>query len=328
MGWKNFNIRKLNREESEDIEKKRIKRDHKVNWITAVVIFILVLCVVASCIVFIHTCSSDLKHERANEEWHENTCNVYLLSHVVDTTKNLGVFLLKNNNGTVDTLRNSSILSKNEVDRIINGQKIVMERQDAMVQDMRQESNNLINKMNGWLAFWLGIMAVIGVFVPVALQFKLYRERRDEDLEYKEKLDERTNEFEKRSRSLEYATLVRNFQYVFDSPEIRTKEFKGSVLEGIWKEIVGKLRDIIEDYLTHRCDTKAIQDLTVALVLTTNVLSLIRSFTPRKIRNVSGFISETTGIINAINGLESDKENIRKRLEDYYDRLRAFRITW
>lgn len=39
--------------------------------------------------------------------------------------------------------------------------------------DLRQETNNVIEKQNGWFSFWLGILALVGALLPVIIQIKV-----------------------------------------------------------------------------------------------------------------------------------------------------------
>ncbi len=73
------------------------------------------------------------------------------------------------------------LIPLSEITKIRTIQRQIYKREDQLTDDIRQETNNIINKMNGWLSFWMGIIAIIGVFVPIALQLKLYRENRDND---------------------------------------------------------------------------------------------------------------------------------------------------
>lgn len=40
------------------------------------------------------------------------------------------------------------------------------------INDVRQETNNIINKINGWLSFWLAIVALIGGVIPILISWK------------------------------------------------------------------------------------------------------------------------------------------------------------
>lgn len=45
--------------------------------------------------------------------------------------------------------------------------------------DIRQETNNVINKLNGWFSFWMGILALVGVLIPAILQLKIQYDNKE-----------------------------------------------------------------------------------------------------------------------------------------------------
>lgn len=51
-------------------------------------------------------------------------------------------------------------------------QKSKKEEYAEGINDVRQETNNIINKINGWLSFWLAILALIGGVLPVVIGWK------------------------------------------------------------------------------------------------------------------------------------------------------------
>lgn len=52
--------------------------------------------------------------------------------------------------------------------------------QDNVISDLRQESNNIINKFNGWLGFWTAILAIFGGVIPMVLQYILREKSKKE----------------------------------------------------------------------------------------------------------------------------------------------------
>lgn len=53
--------------------------------------------------------------------------------------------------------------------------KLVEDRQCESISDLRQESNNIINKVNGWLGFWIALLALFGSILPLIIQYTLYK---------------------------------------------------------------------------------------------------------------------------------------------------------
>ena len=67
--------------------------------------------------------------------------------------------------------------SLNETVKEIRAHISLIERpQEHFIADIRQEVNNCIEKYNGWLAFWISILAVLCGIIPVLLQYRLYKD--------------------------------------------------------------------------------------------------------------------------------------------------------
>lgn len=53
--------------------------------------------------------------------------------------------------------------------------EMVEDRQKDIVSDLRQETNNVINKVNGWLGFWIALLALFGGILPMIIQYILFK---------------------------------------------------------------------------------------------------------------------------------------------------------
>lgn len=51
--------------------------------------------------------------------------------------------------------------------------------QENTLNDFRQETNNIINKLNGWFAFWIAILAILGGIIPLIIQYAQYKKSED-----------------------------------------------------------------------------------------------------------------------------------------------------
>lgn len=186
----------------------------------------------------------------------------------------------------VDTIYNiDSLLTQEDLQTILMMQQTILSRQNLLVDDIRQETNNTINKMNGWLALWLGVMAIIGVFVPIALQFKLTEDSRKEIENIKNKFDTETisikHKFdaytenikssfkqsednhkkeleqllaESRRNILEhnFARVVatsRNIHHIIDNKEYKDQVWRKAILQDNWSDIIGLLKLYIEAFV-------------------------------------------------------------------------------
>ena len=60
--------------------------------------------------------------------------------------------------------------------------------------DLRQETNNVIDKQNGWLSFWIAILALLGALLPLLIQMNMQQDQRhkfeEEKKEIRSVLDE------------------------------------------------------------------------------------------------------------------------------------------
>ena len=70
---------------------------------------------------------------------------------------------------------------------IYASQITIVKSQDTLINDLRQETNNNIDKINALISCWVGIMGLLGVFVPLILQFRLHHtdKRLRDDLDKK-----------------------------------------------------------------------------------------------------------------------------------------------
>lgn len=60
-------------------------------------------------------------------------------------------------------------------------------QQENTLADIRQESNNIINKFNGWLGFWIAILAIFGGVIPLVIQYVL---KQKAEKEYRQMFEE------------------------------------------------------------------------------------------------------------------------------------------
>lgn len=62
---------------------------------------------------------------------------------------------------------------------IIANQKAINKDRDNILADARQNTNDSIEKMTAELNFWVAIIAILGVLIPIAMTFKSGQENRD-----------------------------------------------------------------------------------------------------------------------------------------------------
>lgn len=271
------------------------KKDRTVNWWSLGVVTVVVLLELSCLIMFWKTCDSAPVHKDCDRRWMELRDSLYHNGEALDKMPGIPVAVRPDGHGVAaaaDSVAATYIFSKKDIDKVMDAHKALMARQDMLADDLRQETNNNINKVNGWLAFWMGVMAILGVFVPIALQFKLYRESRDrEDLYQRQFKDTKTDvekcvgradssvrqlssdfqsaivrietdlykRLEKRVNdeiaALETMKLhfkVRTFHVLCDSPELEVVSSRGRILDESWREITDKFADLIDYFSSHK----------------------------------------------------------------------------
>lgn len=90
-------------------------------------------------------------------------------------------------------LESANVRLKDHNDSIVEvircNQLQLLRQQSLLVDDFRQEMNNNINKMNTWIAYAVGVISLMGVFIPLAMQFKSTSETKEELKNFKEKFE-------------------------------------------------------------------------------------------------------------------------------------------
>lgn len=79
-----------------------------------------------------------------------------------------------------DSIENSPGL----MHKVLRNQKAIIEQQKELILDIRQETNNNIDKITLWLSFWIGIIALFGVCAPAIAEyrFRIVNERELNDV--------------------------------------------------------------------------------------------------------------------------------------------------
>ena len=81
------------------------------------------------------------------------------------------------------------------VDLINSNNQYARDQYQKGLADLRQETNNVIDKQNMWFSFWMGVLALVGALIPAVTQLKLSNEqkREIEELRKSRKENEKAN---------------------------------------------------------------------------------------------------------------------------------------
>lgn len=76
--------------------------------------------------------------------------------------------------------KDSTEISGHYAEELLERMQKLEESQSEYLADLRQESNNIINKYNGWLTVWIMILTFLMGIIPLGLQYLLRKQSRKE----------------------------------------------------------------------------------------------------------------------------------------------------
>lgn len=219
------------KDKPEDVNKQptpKANKDSSVNIIFWCVVIVTGFIVGAGIYMFIATRDYEAKYAKFEDRWIIQRNAIYSTAIPSDSvlTKVIPVrdsIRAKGNSSQIEV--SDYLVPVSEISKIQKTQKILLMRQDQLTDDIRQETNNIINKMNGWLGFWMAVMAILGVFVPIALQIKLYRENRDSDERLKQECRDEFDHLRSEASTYltKYETALRTEQAKITSELLKTE---------------------------------------------------------------------------------------------------------
>lgn len=113
--------------------------------------------------------------------------------------------------------------------------------------DLRQETNNVIDKQNGWLSFWIAILALVGALLPLLIQMNMQQDQRQkfegEKNNIRSAIDKTENAIKEQKK------FEKTIQ---DSFETKHKVFKSEINENIDVQI--KKLESFKDNLHEKYD--------------------------------------------------------------------------
>lgn len=197
----------------------------------------------------------------------------------------------KTSSGADNTAREILQLKK-ELTNLKTRQELTLIRQNTLTDDIRQETNNYINKANGWISFWIGIIALLGVILPLMLQYKLYRvekDRLDKLVEFKEKewetlrkqMDATLGKMEEEVAKAKLHNLSRIMELTHDHKLIRnhTEALLTPAERKFWQDVLFQFRALVKRcFKDGELEISKRQDLLQALII---IYGITRTYVSR-----------------------------------------------
>lgn len=104
------------------------------------------------------------------------------------------IFQLVSYNDTLHSLDSTGVsrLGKEIASALANRNAMLADSKEYILEksidDARQETNNIINKVNGWISFWIAMLAFVGGLIPALIAVKNAEEGEKKLGQYKEDL--------------------------------------------------------------------------------------------------------------------------------------------
>lgn len=220
--------------------------------------------------------------------------------------------------------------------------------------DLRQESNNIINKWNGWFSFWIALLALLAGVIPLLVQMKVAHDNKEQlkdkfkELESQEYLNEKrlekfidsTNyrvdlilkDFNNKNQDIrdgydrfKLADIMNSFSVGWDNKLFTDCKERTILLDSV----LTHLKKLFNEYIiclknnTEYNENQSIY-LIELLILLHGVLRRIYPLYTKnyKSRKVAQLISDIECFITNISKKEIvDKKDIKRTLEDINDRF-------
>ena len=108
-----------------------------------------------------------------------------------------------------------------------------MEKQQSdLIADLRQETNSNIDKMNAWLGFWIAVLAVLCAIIPILIQYRIYRESKNQIKSLRKQIDEQEQYLQLNEQL--YSLRV-NYQNSIFADDINREKFSSYLITSIVK---------------------------------------------------------------------------------------------
>lgn len=139
------------------------------------------------------------------------------------------IILIKDSTG-------QSLANSQEIEERIRG---IDERQSEYFADLRQESNNIINKFNAWLGFWIAILTIFGGIIPIVIQYILHHKSKTE-------VEKMFEDLQKKALNHQLLLTVSGVYINDDCGAIRDTEAKGILMNTMIEETYKSFQSLIE----------------------------------------------------------------------------------
>lgn len=200
------------------------------------------------------------------------------------------------NTSVVDTASikaSPSLLSfEKRLDSLQASYSMIKDTQERVINDIRQETNNNLDKISAWLSFWVAILALLGVFVPFAFQFFVYKREKDEIQKRHEEIKKLRDQYQTEFATLNIRLLASSYTSILDLHQLSDNLQIVDIEHRMLKNILVQLKEI-QNSLKHSDDSSITTDRMISIcAILAGILRELNSYahTNRRIeRKITSF---------------------------------------
>lgn len=196
------------------------------------------------------------------------------------------------------------------IDSLKIEQANIQKQLDNSLSDIRQETNNIINKTNGWIGFWVAMAALLGVGIPIFSQLLISKELRDDIEQLRSK-----NELNKVHK------LIAQMRFGIDNKIIDANSGQ-NFAKYIWSEILTCDEKIVNDLLDKKLSTANRREIQGILVHLCELATEIKRRTfSKNTRDFDKAIDKLKLIFAQLDVDEVDRNKMQKDIAHLFNQL-------
>ncbi len=137
-------------------------------------VVLVVVIIVAVCIMFsMNSCGHSIPSRTVpvslSEKYDSIMCEIQAMDSIADINI---TGISKNDSTTKNKVISNNKLSPVLIHKVLANQKFIIRQQNELLLDIRQETNNNIDKLTLWLSFWIALIAALGVLIPALAEYR------------------------------------------------------------------------------------------------------------------------------------------------------------
>lgn len=227
--------------------------------------------------------------------------------------------------------------------RDINTYDSLQMRNCGLQDDIREETNRMIDKFNGWSAFWLTIFALLCGFIPLVISLKqsasernflnmiresyakeirdlnkLQCELREKDDNRKEEIGKISKEWNEKKRGIDILVSFSNISSITQSSTFQNNANRNNIAD----LLLYKLLTSAVNY----CNSSNTKDLDMCMLYLSEGLYMLNAFqdTKNQERRLEQLLIDTNKTRDMIFDKELVKSDIDKSVSELIERIQSF----